>query len=102
MASAGRSGQRRASSDPVALRVPSPARVESRHRVLNSHVHPGATEKLQDDSFLFLDRPVVPEILRAIDLAPQFCAESLRIDALSPARRAPLAERTLRESRPAL
>ena len=52
-----------------------------------------------EESILFLDRPAIPESLRSAEIAPQFCSESLRIEALRAGRRLPLIGRFL-ESQP--
>ncbi|HKY32870.1 MAG TPA: hypothetical protein VJV23_10060 [Candidatus Polarisedimenticolia bacterium] len=42
---------------------------------------------------LFLDRPAVPDLILAREIAPQPHPESVRIDGLAPRRRSTLGER---------
>ena len=63
------------------------------------HWHLDALDRTLEASVLFLARPAVPELLKATEIAPQFCCESLRIDALRTGRRLALIDRIL-ESHP--
>lgn len=62
--------------------------------------HPERGAPPPPESILFLDRPAVPDLARATDIAPQLRAESLRIDGLRPGRRRPLHERVLEPDGP--
>ena len=63
--------------------------------VILSRLQFDAVDKTPEESLIFLDRPAVPDLLKASELAPQFCSESVRIGALQPGRRRSLSERFL-------